>query len=151
MYSIHMNATGFPSPAQDYEEKPIDFNSLLFSHPAASFVMRYHGKTIDDFFLTTGDFICVDSSLQAQANRLAILRHEGSFICRPLYLSDKKKLYYEWEGKRFFCKEVFGIVSAIVRLFHQDLQSEKNKIKCSKYLWHKTKDSSLNQIISNEQ
>ena len=32
--------TGFPSPAQGYEGKQIDFNSYMIKHPSATVVMR---------------------------------------------------------------------------------------------------------------
>ena len=117
MYSGFMNTTGFPSPAQDYEEKTIDFNALLLSHPASTFVMRYDGNAIEEFQLAKGDLLCVDCSLKPSKNSLAIIRHEGHFICRPLFLSTKKKLYFQWEGKNHLCTEVFGLVTAIVRVF----------------------------------
>jgi hypothetical protein len=33
-------ACGFPSPAEDYVDRPLDFNELLIEHPAATFVIR---------------------------------------------------------------------------------------------------------------
>jgi DNA polymerase V len=33
-------ACGFPSPAEDYVYRPLDFNKLLIEHPAATFAIR---------------------------------------------------------------------------------------------------------------
>jgi hypothetical protein len=33
-------AAGFPSPAEDYIDRPLDFNELLIEHPAATFAIR---------------------------------------------------------------------------------------------------------------
>ena len=38
--------TGFPSPAQGYEAKSVDFNTLLIPNPAATFIMEFAGTTI---------------------------------------------------------------------------------------------------------
>jgi hypothetical protein len=36
---------GFPSPAQDDMEEPIDLGAWLVDHPAASYVMRVEGRS----------------------------------------------------------------------------------------------------------
>ena len=33
-------ATGFPQATTDYEEVGIDFNRLIYQHPAATFIMK---------------------------------------------------------------------------------------------------------------
>lgn len=35
---------GFPSPAEDYLDQPLDFNELLIAHPAATFAVRIASK-----------------------------------------------------------------------------------------------------------
>lgn len=114
-----MNTTGFPSPAQGYEEKPINFNELLLRNPASTFVMRYEGKegNVDSIF--PGDFLTVDCAAVPKSGNLAIIRHEGVFICVRINRSlqrDKSNLYYTWNDKEYPCTEVFGCVKAIVRL-----------------------------------
>ena len=38
-------ACGFPSPAEDYVDRPLDFNELLIEHPAATFAIRIEGDS----------------------------------------------------------------------------------------------------------
>ena len=42
---VHV-AAGFPSPADDYLEEPLDFNELLITHPAATFAVRVAGDSM---------------------------------------------------------------------------------------------------------
>lgn len=37
---------GFPSPAQDDMEEPIDLGAYLVGHPAASYIMRVEGQSM---------------------------------------------------------------------------------------------------------
>ena len=37
---------GFPSPADDYLDHPLDFNELLIAHPAATFAVRVAGESM---------------------------------------------------------------------------------------------------------
>src|ERR1700691_1438479 len=37
---------GFPSPADDYLDRPLDFNELLIENPAATFAVRIAGESM---------------------------------------------------------------------------------------------------------
>src|SRR5436305_10027421 len=39
----HRAQCGFPSPADDYLDQPLDFNELLIKNPAATFAVRIAG------------------------------------------------------------------------------------------------------------
>ena len=39
-------ACGFPSPADDYLDSPLDYNELLVSNPAATFAVRISGESM---------------------------------------------------------------------------------------------------------
>ena len=39
-------ACGFPSPADDYLDRPLDFNELLIENPAATFAVRIAGESM---------------------------------------------------------------------------------------------------------
>ena len=54
------NATGFPSPAQGYEEKSLNFNSLIIKNPASTFTLRYEGKGIESHAVRKGDLLVID-------------------------------------------------------------------------------------------
>jgi DNA polymerase V len=39
-------ACGFPSPADDYLDRPLDFNELLIENRAATFAVRVAGESM---------------------------------------------------------------------------------------------------------
>ena len=56
---------GFPSPAQDDMEEPIDLAAWLIDHPAASYVMRVAGHSMVDAGVNDGDLVVVSRAVQA--------------------------------------------------------------------------------------
>jgi SOS-response transcriptional repressor LexA len=39
-------SAGFPSPADDYKERPLDLNELVAPHPLSTYFMRVAGDSI---------------------------------------------------------------------------------------------------------
>jgi hypothetical protein len=60
-----VKASGFASPAQGYEEEPIDFNRVLMANPAATFVMVCKDDSMASYGLPYGAQLVVDRSLTA--------------------------------------------------------------------------------------
>jgi len=58
-------AAGFPSPADDYLDRPLDFNELLIAHPAATFAVRVAGDSMIGLGIFPGDIAVVDRSVTA--------------------------------------------------------------------------------------
>jgi DNA polymerase V len=94
------NTTGFPSPAQGYEKETFDFNKILINHPAATFTLRYKGKSLPDCGLFPGDLIIVDSTIRPKKGLLAVVEADGELRCKRLDESTEV---------------VFGIVTGIIR------------------------------------
>jgi DNA polymerase V len=46
---------GFPSPADDYLDRPLDFNDLLIENPAPTFAVRIAGESMTGVGLYPGD------------------------------------------------------------------------------------------------
>ena len=59
-------SAGFPSPADDYLDHPLDFNELLIAHPAATFAARVAGDSMTGVGIFPGDIAVVDRSLTAR-------------------------------------------------------------------------------------
>ncbi|SOD22066.1 LexA family protein [Nitrosomonas ureae] len=55
-------AAGFPSPADDYVEKPLDVSEFLIDHAASTFFVTIKGDSMIDVGLLPGDKVVVDRS-----------------------------------------------------------------------------------------
>jgi len=108
--------TGFPSPAQGYESKSIDFNRLLITNPAATFIMAAEVPMPEKGILP-GSLLVVDRSVRPKAGSLVILCHEGEFICREMVRTGKNIVFtdgYNEINPSQSLIEVFGTVSGVV-------------------------------------
>src|ERR1700686_76960 len=57
-------SAGFPSPAEDYLETPLDLTDFLIENKAATFLMRVDGDSMKDVGILNGDLLVVDRSAQ---------------------------------------------------------------------------------------
>ena len=48
---------GFPSPAEQYQELPLDLNELLVKRPAATFFVRVQGDSMIGEGIHDGDLL----------------------------------------------------------------------------------------------
>ena len=51
---------GFPSPAEQYQETPLDLNELLVKRPAATFFVKVQGDSMVGAGIHDGDLLVVD-------------------------------------------------------------------------------------------
>lgn len=73
---------GFPSPAEDYLDQPLDFNELLIVHPAATFVVRVAGDSMQDIGIFPGDIAVVDRALTAVDGSIILGVLDGEFTIK---------------------------------------------------------------------
>ena len=81
-------AAGFPSPADDYVEKPLDLNELMVQHPEATFFVRVKGDSMIDADIRSGDILVVDRSREAQDGCVAVAVLDGEFTVKQLRYRD---------------------------------------------------------------
>lgn len=72
--------TGFPSPAQGYEDNLIDLNVLLVKHPAATVFMQIDSSRYIQAGIYPGDLLVVDRSLEAEGAALVVRECGGQFM-----------------------------------------------------------------------
>ncbi len=65
-------AAGFPSPAADYVEGKLDLNEFLIKHPAATFIVRVTGDSMEGAGIHSQDLLVVDRSLEPVDGRIVI-------------------------------------------------------------------------------
>jgi DNA polymerase V len=70
---------GFPSPAMDYIQSPLNLHDYLVSHPSATFFFRVEGNTGLFLGFNPGDLLVVDRSLDLTNSQVAIAVYEGQF------------------------------------------------------------------------
>ena len=73
---------GFPSPADDYLDRPLDFNELLIQNPAATFAVRISGESMTGAGLFPGDIAVVDRSLSPTHGCIVLALIEGEFTIK---------------------------------------------------------------------
>lgn len=87
---------GFPSPAADEMEKPLDLHELLVQHPAATFFVRVQGDSMQGAGIFSGDILVVDRSLIAHNHSIVVALLNGEFTV--------KRLKIEKEGIRLIAE-----------------------------------------------
>ena len=85
---MHSVPAGFPSPADDYLDSPLDLNTHLIKHPAATYLARAKGDSMEGCGIFDGDLLIVDRSLQPQDGQIIIAALDGELSCKIL---DKKQ------------------------------------------------------------
>ncbi len=89
---------GFPSPADDYIEGPLDLNRHLIKHPAATFFVRVSGDSMIAAGIHDGDILIVDRSLEPQDGNIVIAYLEGELTVKRIrILADRLVLMPENE------------------------------------------------------
>lgn len=77
-------AAGFPSPAEDYQEGPLDLNRHLIRRPAATFLVKVTGDSMIGDGMFEGDLLIVDRSLKPGPGRVVIAIVEGDLLVKRL-------------------------------------------------------------------
>ena len=115
---------GFPSPAEQYLESPLDLNELLVKRPAATFFVRAAGDSMIGAGIHSGDVLVVDRSLEAVDGAVIIASVDNEFTVKYL----KKygtEIRLEAANRRYkpivFDGEmelrIFGVVTAVIHQF----------------------------------
>jgi DNA polymerase V len=77
-------SAGFPSPAQDYEEKRIDLNQFLVRNPNTSFIFRVIGDSMRNADIFNGDMLVVDRSIEAHHGNIVVAFLNGERLVKRL-------------------------------------------------------------------
>lgn len=77
-------AAGFPSPADDHLERPIDLNSHLVRRPGSTFFLRVEGDSMRGAGILDGDLIAVDRSAKPVDGSVAVVALGGELTVKRL-------------------------------------------------------------------
>ena len=75
---------GFPSPAEQYLEPPLDLNELLVKRPAATFFVKVEGDSMIGAGIHDKDLLVVDRSLTPANGDIIIASVDGEFTVKTL-------------------------------------------------------------------
>jgi len=76
---------GFPSPAADFAVKRHDLNSLLITHPAATFMWQARGISMIDLGIADGDILVVNRALTAKHGDIVVAEVDGDFTVKQFW------------------------------------------------------------------
>ena len=115
---------GFPSPAEQYVEAPLDLNELLVHRPAATFFVRAAGDSMLGAGIHPGDILVVDRSLQALDGSVVIAAVDNEFTVKYLR-RDRNGVRLEAANRKYrpllFSEgmelRLFGVVTAVIHQF----------------------------------
>lgn len=94
-------SSGFPSPAEDYEEPPLDLHNLVVANPLATYFMEMDSDEHVALGVQRGDILTVDRSLEPAAGRLVVV------------VADEGLRLLRWPAAEPM--EVWGVVTWITR------------------------------------
>ncbi len=75
-------AAGFPSPAEQYQEPPLDLNEFLVRRPAATFFVKVSGDSMIGVGIHDKDLLVVDRSLRPASGDVIIASVDGEFTVK---------------------------------------------------------------------
>jgi DNA polymerase V len=113
---------GFPSPAADDIEEPIDLGTWLIEHPAASYVMRVDGTSMAGAGINDGDLIVVSRAKKPRPGHIVVaLVHGDRTLKRLKSAGDRLWLIAEAEGYGETIVdenvEIWGVVVGLARRY----------------------------------
>lgn len=79
---------GFPSPAQDYIDKSLDFNRELIDHPAATFYAKVVGNSMIDAGIAEGDIVVIDRAVDPEQDDVVVVFIDGEFTIKHIDFSE---------------------------------------------------------------
>jgi DNA polymerase V len=78
---------GFPSPAAEYYDGPIDLNAHLIKDATSTFVVRVAGDSMENAGISDGDEVIVDRSLTPRSGSVVIAVLDGELTIKRLELT----------------------------------------------------------------
>ncbi|MBY0109738.1 MAG: translesion error-prone DNA polymerase V autoproteolytic subunit [Candidatus Babeliaceae bacterium] len=120
-FLINPAHAGFPSPAQDFTELPLDLNKYLVKHPAATFLVRVSGDSMVGAGIHSGDILIVDRALSVVSGNIIVAILMGEFTIKyyrqkkdSVILSSANNNYEDIHVTPEMDFEIWGIVTCVL-------------------------------------
>lgn len=117
---------GFPSPADDYLDAPIDLSRALVANPSATFIMTVSGDSAVDIGIFDGSMITVDRSLKPRNDDPVVVDVNGERSVKVFKIDSAgprlaygNRRYGEYDPGPEPVVEIFGVITNAVRRFRK--------------------------------
>ncbi|KAI9129166.1 LexA family transcriptional regulator [Acaryochloris sp. CCMEE 5410] len=114
-------SAGFPSPADDHLQKNLNLQDALIPRPAATFLMRVEGDSMEGCGIFSGDLLVVDRSIDPVDGAVVIAVLDGEFTVKRFRKTQGKILltaenpdYPPITVQRGMDFSVWGVVTYVV-------------------------------------
>ena len=116
---------GFPSPAEDHIDIPLDLNEHLIRHPAATFYVYAKGNSMQNSGIYDGDLLIVDRAVEPKLKNIVIAVIDGEFTVKRIS-KIKNKIYLLPDNKEYRPIEIkdgsnFQIWGVVIYTIHKPL------------------------------
>ncbi len=117
-------AAGFPSPAEQYIETPLDLNELLVHNRPATFFVRATGDSMIRASIRSGDILVVDRSLDVENGSIVIACIDNEFTVK-YFVRDEQGVRLEPANPKYkpitfeegMELRIFGVVTSVIHQF----------------------------------
>jgi DNA polymerase V len=114
---------GFPSPAEEYLDRPLDFNELLIEQPAATFAVRVVGDSMIGAGIFPGDIAVVNRAASAVDRSVVLAILDGEFTVKrfrrqgnTMWLEAENPAYKRLDITEDQSFEIFGVIKRSIRM-----------------------------------
>lgn len=116
-------SAGFPSPAGDDLEDPIDLVSWIVRRETSTFWYRVSGNSLSRAGILDGDFVAIDRAGKVQPGRTVLALHNGDMLLKVL-IRREGRLWLEARSDDHYpplpvleTTEIWGVVAGIARRY----------------------------------
>lgn len=113
---------GFPSPADDFEDEPLDIADYLVDQPETTYFVRAEGDSMTGVGIDDGDLLVVDRAREPQNGDVVVAALNGVLTVKrleqtadALYLAAENPGYEAIEVSPYEDLVVWGVVRHVVR------------------------------------
>jgi DNA polymerase V len=114
---------GFPSPADDYLDTPLDFNELIVQNLSATFAIRLASDSMTGAGLFPGDIAVIDRSITPSNGCIVLALLDGEFTVKRYFrrttdilLHAENPAFTDIEVSEERSFEIWGVVVKSIRM-----------------------------------
>ena len=87
-------SVGFPNPALESSDIPLDLNKLVVKNPISTFYFRVAGDDWANLAINRGDILVIDRSLEPKPKQLVLFAQDGQFLLDKLEQIDSEAEFW---------------------------------------------------------